>query len=180
MKRNSVELKMRAFECPNCGSSQVETQMTRDRFAFGTGARAVMLEVLLPFRKCVDCEFQYTDSEAEDIRHETVCRHLSVMTPAEVVSLRKKYGLTRAEFAEKTRLGEASLARWETGELIQTLANDNYMHLLSFEENMERLERRHRAPSESRGFLVSLVERFKSFDEPTAIFKRREAAVFQL
>jgi transcriptional regulator with XRE-family HTH domain len=64
------------------------------------------------------------------------------MIPGEVAEVRKRYELRRDEFAAKTRLGEASLARWESGQLIQNAAYDNYLYLLTFEENMKRLEER--------------------------------------
>jgi len=64
------------------------------------------------------------------------------MTPKEIINLRKRQGLTRAEFAQRSRIGEASLARWETGEFIQTQANDNYLFLLGFPENMDRIMKR--------------------------------------
>jgi hypothetical protein len=35
--------------------------------------------------------------------------------------------MTRAAFAELTRLGDASLARWEKGLLIQNPANDQLL-----------------------------------------------------
>ena len=50
--------------------------------------------------------------------------------------------MTRAAFAEMTRLGEASLARWEKGLLIQNPANDQLLYLLRFPENVERLRAR--------------------------------------
>lgn len=184
MRRNNNELNTRAFECPNCGSMRIETRNITDKFQYGSGAKTASLEALVPFRRCADCEFEFTDSEAEDIRHKTICRHLGVMMPAEIVALRKKYGLTRAEFAEKTRIGEASLARWETGELIQNLANDGYMYLLSFPENLKRLEHRYKAQQASIGAIKSTEDgwmaKFRSLVNDIIPEKRQEADAFQL
>jgi hypothetical protein len=47
--------------------------------------------------------------------------------------------LSRAEFARLTKLGEATLVRWEKGSLIQNPANDQYLRLLGFEDNIRRL-----------------------------------------
>lgn len=129
-------------QCPNCGSNRLDSQSIEDVFQYGSGSKAVELRALIPIHKCLDCGFSYTDFEAEDLRHEAICRHLGVMTPAEILALRKGLGLSRAQFAEKIRVGEASLARWETGQLIQNPANDNYMYLLRFQGNMERLANR--------------------------------------
>ena len=69
--------------------------------------------------------------EGERLRHEAVCRHLGVLSPAEISGLRKGFGMSRAAFAELTGLGEASLGRWESGAVIQNRANDRYLRLLS-------------------------------------------------
>jgi DNA-binding transcriptional regulator YiaG len=97
------------------------------------------LTARVPLRTCTKCGFEYFDEEAEDARHAAVCRHLGVQTPAEIEALRKKYGLSRVEFADLTQLGEATIARWERGALIQNAANDRYLYLLRWEENIERL-----------------------------------------
>lgn len=181
MKRNSVELKPAVFECPNCGSMRVETRSVRDRFQYGSGTKSVELEALVPLRKCADCEFEFTDSETEDLRQEAVCEHLGVMTPAQITALRKKYDLTRADLAEITRIGEASLARWETGELIQNPANDQYLFLLSFPENLHRLESRRLvvARTASRtGRLLEFRPRFKTLDETATTAMRQKGQGF--
>jgi DNA-binding transcriptional regulator YiaG len=64
------------------------------------------------------------------------------MTPREVEGIRTRLGMTRAAFAELTRLGEASLARWEKGLLIQNPGNDQLLYLLQFPENVKRLRSR--------------------------------------
>jgi DNA-binding transcriptional regulator YiaG len=130
------------IECPNCGALGVQTRFVNDKFKYGAGPDAVELEAKIPFRQCPTCEFEYTDADAEDIRHEAICRHLQRMIPDEVAGIRKRYNLRRDVFAAKTRLGEASLARWESGQLIQNAAYDSYLYLLSFEDNMRRLEER--------------------------------------
>ena len=93
-------------------------------------------------RVCTECGFEFLDDEAEDIRHAAVCRHLGVMTPAEIQSLRDRLQLTQAEFARITRLGPATVSRWERGESVQNAAYDQYLYLLSFSENVERLKGR--------------------------------------
>jgi len=126
--------------CPECGSEKIQTSIEADKFAYGTSPDAPQLTVRVPVRTCLDCGFQFTDEEAEDARHEAVCRHLGVLAPTEVRQIRKRYGLSRPEFATLTRLGEASLARWESGSLIQSGAHDRFLRLLGFRENVERLK----------------------------------------
>jgi transcriptional regulator with XRE-family HTH domain len=67
------------------------------------------------------------------------------MTPAEIRAIRREAGaLSRAQFARITRLGEATIGRWERGELIQNRANDQLLYLLTFPENVTRLRNRER------------------------------------
>ena len=44
--------------------------------------------------------------------------------------------------ASVTKIGEASLGRWEAGSMIQGLAYDQFLFLLQHAENMERLQQR--------------------------------------
>ena len=125
--------------CPVCGSERIQTSIETDEFAYGAGPEAPQLRVQVTVKTCLDCGFQFTDDQAEDTRHEAVCRHLGVLAPREVRELRKRHGLSRAEFARLTRIGEASLARWESGSLIQNGAHDQFLRLLFFPENLERL-----------------------------------------
>jgi DNA-binding transcriptional regulator YiaG len=184
MKENKVNLELRVFECPNCNSTNVDTQIVPTKFKYGSGNKAVELETLVPVRKCNNCGFGYTDSEGEDLRHEAICRYLEVMTPVEVAAIRKRYDLSRAEFAKRSRIGEASLARWETGELIQNAANDDYLYLLSFTENMERLERRrHKVePIKEQGKVLTFRPRFsgRGLDDVAVAAKRVDAEAFRL
>jgi DNA-binding transcriptional regulator YiaG len=182
-QNGNPEVKHDAIRCPNCGSNQVETHRDKDSFMYGTGTSAVELSAIVPFRECRACNFAFTDSAAEDARHDAICRHLYVMTPSEVSAIRHHYGSTRALFSAKTRIGEASLARWETGQLIQNPANDDYLYLLSFPNNMERLEWRRscerltaveqmtdQVPSKFR----ELLERFSTPEQ--RVFLRRKGA----
>lgn len=136
---NSNFTAVKVLECPDCNSTNVKTEYVLEKFKHGTAKKFVELEANIPLRKCQDCEFEYTDFEAEDVQHEAICNYLGVMTPNEIIALRKSYGLTRAQFAELTQIGEASLARWETGEFIQNAAYDNYLRLLYSSKNIELL-----------------------------------------
>jgi putative zinc finger/helix-turn-helix YgiT family protein len=181
MRRSNFEVETVEHQCPNCGSNRVQTQIIRDKFEYGSGAKATTLEASIPYRRCADCGFEYTDYEAEDVQHEAVCRYLQVMTPPEIKSLRKKYNFTRAEFAELTRIGEASLARWESSEVIQNAANDDYLYLLTFPENLRRLqERRQGSRTKEAEAIKPLTAVFRMLDDSTLDSKLREEDAFEL
>jgi len=128
--------------CPNCGSSKIERVNENYTFTYGAGDDAVDISAIVPIIKCGECGEGFLDYVAEDICHEAICQHLGVMTPSQIKGLRKLYKLTQAEFAEITKLGEATLSRWERGIVIQNQAYDNYLYLLGFKENLQRIHRR--------------------------------------
>jgi putative zinc finger/helix-turn-helix YgiT family protein len=136
------------------------------RFNYGLDPQAIELHCELPLRICEACGNQFIDHVGETIRHETVCRHLGVMTPREVRDLREKYEVTQAQFSQLTGLGEASLSRWETGASIQTKAFDSYLFLLTIPENVQRLRSRTLAAISTEG-RRALQQRF-GFIEITA------------
>lgn len=127
------------FVCGECGSERIRTSREIYNFPYGVGNDTVELSCEVPFRRCSDCGFSFIDGEAEDICHEEVCKHLGVMTPAKIRALRKLHGLTQAKFSEVTKLGEATLSRWERGVVIQNQAYDNYLYLLAFSKNFDRV-----------------------------------------
>ena len=131
-----------ALNCPNCGRRNIRTTATEDTFTYGEGPGAEKITATVPLRTCLDCQFQFLDAAAEDAQHEAICNHLGVMTPSQIQNLRRKNHLSRAAFAQLTKLGEASIARWERGELIQNEAYDQLLYLLTFDENLERLKKR--------------------------------------
>ena len=115
--------------CDMCGTPGLKTELVRDPFIYGAGDAGVELVVDIPVRTCSSCG-PYTDDQAEDIRHDEVCRHLGVLTPTEIRDLRAKYDLSRAALARITGLGESSIARWERRDIIQNVGNDRYLRLL--------------------------------------------------
>jgi DNA-binding transcriptional regulator YiaG len=135
-------------ECPSCERRGVRTSIEEQRFPYGAGPDEVVLTARVPVMTCESCGFVFTDDLAEDARHEAVCVHLGVMTPREVLAVRERYGMSRAEFARITKIGEASLARWENGALIQNGAHDQYLFLLTHRDNLQRLLNRSVAQGE--------------------------------
>jgi putative zinc finger/helix-turn-helix YgiT family protein len=131
-----------SLRCPSCDREGVRTTIQHQSFVYGEGDDAATLAVAVPVHTCDNCGLQFTDDSAATARHDAVCRHLNVMTPSEVQALRERYDMSRAEFSRLTRIGEASLGRWENGLLIQNHAYDQFLFLLKFPENVARLRDR--------------------------------------
>jgi putative zinc finger/helix-turn-helix YgiT family protein len=130
--------------CFECGSSDVAKAFQQQVFQYGNGENAIELTAEMPVFTCKACGFQFAGPEGDDARHEAVCRHLGLLTPQEIVSIREHAGLSQAQFARRTRIGIASLKRWETGVVIQNAANDELIYLMTFPDNIQRLEERSR------------------------------------
>jgi len=143
MNKNSkvIPFPKETVTCAMCGSSDVKTRQIEDSFEYGNGNSTVSLSALIHVHSCDKCSFEFTDSKADDLRHEAVCRHIGILTPREVCDVRKN--MSKAEFSRQTGIGEASLARWERGFLLQNVAMDNFLYLLSLPGNLEALQRRH-------------------------------------
>lgn len=126
--------------CEGCGDGCLNRSVQEEVFLYGSGADAVELRASVPVWSCDACGEAFTDAEAEDLRHEAVCRHLKRLTPAEVLALRGRRGLTQEGFADLTRFGVASVKRWESGNQIQSESADRYLRLLGDEAAFARMQ----------------------------------------
>jgi len=156
--------------CPNCESPRLVTRTEREDFRYGTGAGAVQLAAEAHVHRCAACGFEFTDESSSEARHNAVCRHLGVYTPEEIRATRERYGMSQEEFAFITGLGKASLNRWENGLLIQNPANDRYLYLLSFPENLHRItnrgdSRERGQASDPRSNVVEFRPRFRAISQ---------------
>jgi putative zinc finger/helix-turn-helix YgiT family protein len=160
------------FLCPQCGTAQVETIQVEETFDHGGRKKPIRVTARLPIKHCRKCDFSFEDWETEEARHRAACAHVGVQSPAEIRAIRKKYDLSQKAFAQLTRLGGATLNRWERSHLIQNGAYDDYLYLLGFPENLERLKDRRR-------FDVQSDDRRFRLLRPTAE-QRRQASTFRL
>ena len=146
--------------CPDCGEQDVETNTETESFEYAADSGLVQLSVDLPVSKCGKCGFEYLDIDAQELRHEAVCRYLGLFTPVEIERIRDCYKLSRPIFCDITKIGQASLGRWERGAKIQNAAYDQYLYLLQFPENLIRLRERNSGVSVS-GFTNCLTGQAK-------------------
>jgi len=174
----SEGLNLPPVACANCGSQDISTSVQNDEFVYGEGDSAAKLSVKIPTRTCNKCGFQFLDYAAERIQHEAVCRHLGVLTPDEIRGIRESYGLSRADFAQITHLGTATLARWERGELIQNAAYNEFLTLLKVPANLRRLRNRIKAGTSATGNVNVKVK--LRYIEANVEELEAEAAAFEL
>lgn len=167
--------------CPSCESQNVKERWESEEFQYGLEGSAAQLSALIPVCTCMECDFEYTDERAERIRHATVCQHLGILPPEQVVAIRERYGKSQQEFAEVTRVGRASLARWETGSIFQNGSIDSLLYLLGFPENMDRLVNRVSQTELNRKSQdAPIMRRFRCIAAEEEVVLRQESFTFQL
>lgn len=167
--------------CPACDKQSVYERWIDDDFQYGVGEQPVTLHARIPLCHCGSCGLEFTDYRAEELRHKAICEHLNLLTPNEIVAIRERHGMSQQAFAELSRFGRASLARWESGSSFQNGSADSLLYLLCFEDNVERLARRFKEPAGGRGQEASeQARRFRSLNLDAIERYRCEAAVFRL
>jgi putative zinc finger/helix-turn-helix YgiT family protein len=139
MKNSVLSFPAAKARCPLCGELSTRVSYERETFPYGVGENQVSLTVHVPVIQCDACGGEVTAAAAEEIRHAAVCHHLGRLSPNEVRAIREQYGLTQQEWANKTKLGVASIKRWESGNLIQNEAMDCYMRLLAIPSNLTKI-----------------------------------------
>lgn len=126
-------------ECDCCGDKTAKVSSEWQDFEYNDGRKTLSLRAYVDVISCSACGTEYTSSDAEDRRHEAVCKHLGRMTPAEIRGLRAAFGLTQVELAKKMDgISLASVKRWELGECIQGIASDQRLRRLQQELAAER------------------------------------------
>jgi putative zinc finger/helix-turn-helix YgiT family protein len=140
MTRTKVKTQSR---CGVCGEAELQPRVRTERFEYeADGQRIQVVAENVPVRICPACGESFSGPEAGRIREEAICRALGLLTPADLRGLRDRLGLSQADFARLTGIGEASICRWETGQLIQSRAMDRYLRLLIADpENVKHLKR---------------------------------------
>lgn len=155
--------------CEFCDEGAVSAAHKVTTFLYGEGADAVSLNAIVPVWTCSNCDEEYTDGAAEIARHEAVCRHLGRLTPDDLRKLREARGYSQETWAAFTRIGIASIKRWETGNQIQNAALDQYLRLLADKVVFERA---------SQQSTTSQPE--PRFQTKIDVFSLRKASIFEL
>ena len=163
-----------AVSCPLCGTDEVTTSWKPHVFDYGSRESVAELSVDVPVRRCASCDLEFLDEPAEGLKHEAVCKHLGVLTPAEIRRIREAHGMSRVSFAQVTGLGEASLNRWENGLNIQTHANDRYLRLLKHPGIMRKLQALTEPQAPPRPAVAVAGERFRALKVTNILLKKQE------
>lgn len=110
--------------CECCGEGQASLTLQRTPFPYGAGEQQVMLEADFPVWECAFCGESYTGEGAEEAERRAVCQHLGRLSPDEILEMRKAAGMSQVAFAARLGVGRVTLARWETGQQLQSAVFD--------------------------------------------------------
>ncbi len=128
--------------CPTCCKGRMHPRRVTERFPYEVdGETTLVVAENVPVHVCEKCGEQLSGPEAARLRHEAICRALGLLTPAEIRSIRERLGLTQKQFTRMTRIGEATICRWESGRLLQNPAMDRYLRLMAASEDNVRFLR---------------------------------------
>ncbi len=138
----AAELAEGGFHGPacTCGGGRHEERSMVETIPYGDDGRTFQVEVPVVF--CLDCGNGFTDQRAERLRQAAYLRHVGLLTPEEVKSVRTGLGMTRREFDEAYGIPPASMDRWENGRLTQNRSMDTLLRALLNRATAARLDRR--------------------------------------
>ncbi len=130
---------MNAFEqsrdgaqaCAICGEALARLKTEQMSFEYGKPGASVTLAAQIPVWVCDACGASYTAEGAEEAERAAICAHLGRLTPPDIVKLRKSAGLTQEAFSAELGVGRVTLARWETGQQMQSEVYDRLIRELA-------------------------------------------------
>jgi len=141
MSKEIIEFRHSARECIFCHALTASESTQTEFFNYkAEDGRVVELSADVPVISCSSCGENYTDDRAADIRHGSVCRFLGRLTPSDLRGVREYYGYSQAQWSELTGIGVASIKRWESGALIQGVALDRFIRVVSDIRGFELLK----------------------------------------
>ena len=99
--------------CPCCVEGRLTPSVRDETFEHRTdeGRTVEVHAKQVPYESCPSCGKVFVVGATLRARHDSICRTLGLLTPSEIRALRERHGLTQAEFAKITGVGEAWLLR---------------------------------------------------------------------
>lgn len=126
----SIE-KQQEIICPCCDTPNARIELSKQQFAYAGKEGEVLLIADVPVLYCPSCQMSFVTADGEQAQHEAVCRHLGRLTPREIKEIRKSLNLSQNDLAARSKIGVASIKRWESGSHIQSAAMDKLLRSLS-------------------------------------------------
>jgi putative zinc finger/helix-turn-helix YgiT family protein len=117
-----------AESCPICGSADLSTQNYDGQIRTRDGAELPYTAEHSKCRNCGEEFFTRRQSRASSRAAAAAKRaYGGLLTPAEIASVRAKYGVTQALLERILKLGKKTVVRWEAGTVCQSQAADQLL-----------------------------------------------------
>lgn len=118
--------------CAFCGA-RIKVFEKRHSFQYKQRGKHITLQADIPMSSCGSCGQNYPAMGAQEAEREAIYAFHGRLTPVEIIRLRRAYGLTQQEFAKVIGVGRGAMARWETGEQMQSAQSDKILRNLGNE-----------------------------------------------
>jgi putative zinc finger/helix-turn-helix YgiT family protein len=115
-------------KCHDCRAGDLIVKQGSYETVFNDGENETTLKVPgMTWLECESCGEVTLSDEAMDLIQEAKYEHLGLLSPAEIMTLRKKLGKNQEEMADLLGVGRKTYCRWENGTFFQTRANNKYL-----------------------------------------------------
>jgi len=123
---------MQGFKkCPICGEGKLVRKITEEVFNYK--GKTITIPDYVSY-ECNECGEAIVDKETLKLSGKKLKEFKrqveGLLTPNEIKSIRKKFGLSQEKMGEILGGGKKSFARYETGQLCQSRAMDNLLRIL--------------------------------------------------
>ncbi|MBT1279776.1 type II toxin-antitoxin system MqsA family antitoxin [Thermoanaerobacter sp. CM-CNRG TB177] len=166
--------------CPVCGTERETKVIEKEEISTVRGDE---IKALAKIRVCSVCGEELFDEELEEENIQRVYdiyrKKHGILSPEEIKGIRESYGLSQRAFAKLLGIGEASIARYETGALPEKSLS-NMIMLLKDPKNMEKLLEKNedvlsqREKARLLRRLEEMSERIKAIMIPEELYKLLE------
>jgi putative zinc finger/helix-turn-helix YgiT family protein len=116
------------MKCLNCNGEW----FTKKRIRIPSDFRGEVIDAVVPAQVCNKCEQPLMNSAQMDVLRKAVSdtyrKKHGLLSSEEIVSFRKKLGMSQREFAKYLEVGDASVKRWET-HYVQDKSQDRHIRL---------------------------------------------------
>lgn len=126
--------------CPHCEQNgTLHTDLVTEEVTIRTALGSFQTTITYPQVVCENCGEAFTDAAGAAVYDGGIENKRKTFVSTQIRQIREATGLSRAEFLAVTKLGDASLTRWETGTGEPTAAYASFLELLRLPENIQRL-----------------------------------------
>jgi|SRR5688572_6289329 len=126
-------------QCFFCGSSSLVRREVEERVSFESVFGLRIEKLILPGLVCETCGAAVIGDEGQELRDQEIVAKRRKAIANDILQIRGDTDMSRDEWLALTRLGDASLSRWENGSHEPTAGYINYLYLLRFQSNVQRL-----------------------------------------